>query len=945
MNIVKTQYSFAGGEVSAGLYGRSDLEKHDSAFARGQNALVDTRGALLKRPGMLHVETCKLTDKRVYFAKFVFSVKERFTLEFGDKYIRFLRPEGYVTANGQPYEVPSPYQIEDLARLQYVQSADVLFLGVPGYAPKMLTRYADDDWRLENYTNKNGPFEIDAGDRAALSREDDGTLLLTHLSGLQFTPEDVGSYFKLERDFEAASFNFEQSSAATAATLLENVFPCCGSWQLNSSGSWTGTVKLEYSEDGHSWKNYRSYSSVYKEAGTGANINASGEISGQIKLLRLNCTGWSSGTCYLTFRTNLFTYNIFGVVRAYKNAQSAVVQLTNLPDALQASVAGNVAYEAYTAPAMTANHAPEGEAFFDSPGFTGTVVNEDGSACEESQNAYKAFDGTAESFARVPVYKYADGPKLGRLFGARKLVSSVSVAGGLAQEDTLVSVYVYNASTGWKLAAEASAPKDASLAVTLNFPAVAADGVGISLRAQEEDNSRENGNDGFPIETLGRDAGGDGAKAGAMTAFAAEVSAINAGASSIVYAGVEMKYFAPAWGGKKGWPHVVTMHQGRLIWPGEGKVWTSKIDDFNNFEVSLTVTDDDAISANVKDGGLNNAVAAVSMQKLVLLTDGGEFVSSADVLTPKASGFLKQSNYGAAPLRPVIIGNRVLFVQLLGGRIRDLQYDYSTDNWQADDLCALAPHLFEGKQIVAWDYQPAPQGVLWVVLDDGTLLALAYERVHNLLAWTHIQTAGNVEDVCVIPGERESVVMLAVNRFGTRRIEKFAPRVQGANVSAQVYLDAAKQFTFDAPQSELDGLEHLEGQAVRVLADGEDWGHFTVTGGALNLPQAAKTVLVGLDYAFDFVSLPAALQGQSGEWTGKLRLTRLLAGLENSKGGQCGAAGGPLDPMNYSQDGELFTGEMEQTVESASARGLQVRVTQSGPWPFKITKLIMELKG
>jgi len=927
MNIVKTQYSFAGGEVSPGLYGRSDLEKHDSAFARGQNALVCTTGALAKRPGMLHLETCKRAGKRVYLGKFVFSAAECFVLEFGDGYVRFVRPEGYVTANGKPYEVPTPYKIEDLARLQYVQSADVIFLGVPGTAPKTLTRYADDDWRLENYSNQNGPFEIDGGDRAALTREEDGTLLLTHLSGLQFTPDDAGGYFKLERDFEAVSFSFEQKNAATAATLLENVFPCCGSWQLNSSGSWTGTVKLEYSDDGKTWKNYRAYSSVYTEAGTGANINASGEISGQIKLLRLNASAWSSGTCYLTLRTNLFTYNLFGTVREVRSAQSAAVQITNIPESLYEKISGVMTYETYAAPAMTANHAPEGEAFFETPGYTGTVNYEDGSACEESKNAWKAFDGQTDTSVRLPVYNYADGPKLGRLFGARKLVSSVSVQGGLAQEDTLVSVYVYNASTGWKLAGTQIQQKNATLSVTAAFAAVAAEGVGVSLRlaaAPEEE------------------PGGTFAPAVAQHL---EVSAVTANALSMNYNGVETKYFAPAWGGKKGWPHVVTMHQGRLIWPGEGKVWTSKIDDFNNFEVSLTVTDDDAVSANVKDGGLNNAVAAVSMQKLVLLTDGGEFVSSADVLTPKASGFLKQSNYGAAPLRPVVIGNRVLFVQLLGGRIRDLQYDYSTDNWQADDLCALAPHLFEGKQIAAWDYQPAPQGVLWVALDDGTLLSLAYERVHNLLAWTRMQTDGAVEDVCVIPGERESVVMLAVNRDGVRRLEKFAPRTQGANLKDQIYLDAAKQFTFDAPQSELDGLEHLEGKTVRVLADGEDWGHFTVTGGVVNLPRAAKTVLVGLDYTFDFVSLPAALQSQSGEITGKLRITRLLAGLENSKGGLCGAAGGPLDPMNYSQDGELFTGEMEQTVESASVRGLQVRVTQSGPWPFKITKLIMELKG
>ncbi|MGN1058293.1 MAG: hypothetical protein ACI4Q7_02935, partial [Candidatus Avelusimicrobium sp.] len=289
MPFTKTQYSFAGGELAPELFGRADLDKHATSVALAENMLLREQGGLFSRPGMRLVGLRKYADKPVALVKFTFSPTDNFCVEFGDHYVRFADENGYVTKNGQIYEIASPYGPEDFDKLSYDQSGDVIFMACAGKPPRTLTRKARDSWVLGVYQNVHGPFEVYKGERAML-RLDNGAAVLTPLSGYQFSEEDAGGYFKLEKDFEAQSVSFTQSSADTAKNFIGQIFPCCGTWQLDTTGSWTGTIRLEQSEDGVTWKSYRSYSSTMFKVGetaTGQNFNSSGEISGQIRFLRI----------------------------------------------------------------------------------------------------------------------------------------------------------------------------------------------------------------------------------------------------------------------------------------------------------------------------------------------------------------------------------------------------------------------------------------------------------------------------------------------------------------------------------------------------------------------------------------------------------------------------------------------------------------------------------
>lgn len=68
-----------------------------------------------------------------------------------------------------------------------------------------------------------------------------------------------------------------------------------------------------------------------------------------------------------------------------------------------------------------------------------------------------------------------------------------------------------------------------------------------------------------------------------------------------------------------------------------------------------------------------------------------------------------------------------------------------------------------------------------------------------------------------------------------------------------------------APQvTSVTGLDHLEGETVRIWADKANFGTAVVTGGAVSLPQAASRVFVGLRVISRWMGLKLAFAAQKG---------------------------------------------------------------------------------
>jgi hypothetical protein len=82
---------------------------------------------------------------------------------------------------------------------------------------------------------------------------------------------------------------------------------------------------------------------------------------------------------------------------------------------------------------------------------------------------------------------------------------------------------------------------------------------------------------------------------------------------------------------------------------------------------------------------------------------------------------------------------------------------------------------------------------------------------------------------------------------------------------------ALGQWTIGAPTTTLQGLNHLEGMEVSILADGNVVAPQTVVNGAVMLPQAATSAVVGLGFTAQLQTLyldlpgPVTVQGRRKE--------------------------------------------------------------------------------
>lgn len=141
--------SFTAGELSPTLHGRVDLNKYRIGAALLRNFYVDYRGGATRRPGTRFVGRCINDDKKIRLIPFQFSNKQTYILEFSHLKMRVVMHGGFVTTTGGViYSRDTPYTSDDLAQIKFTQSADVMTLVHPKYAPQELTRLAHDNWVL-----------------------------------------------------------------------------------------------------------------------------------------------------------------------------------------------------------------------------------------------------------------------------------------------------------------------------------------------------------------------------------------------------------------------------------------------------------------------------------------------------------------------------------------------------------------------------------------------------------------------------------------------------------------------------------------------------------------------------------------------------------------------------------------------------------------------------
>ncbi len=170
----------------------------------------------------------------------------------------------------------------------------------------------------------------------------------------------------------------------------------------------------------------------------------------------------------------------------------------------------------------------------------------------------------------------------------------------------------------------------------------------------------------------------------------------------------------------------------------------------SNFNKTVPIKADDSITATLNSQQVNEIRHYVSMNDLLVFTSGSEWKinSGPDAsFGPETIRQKPQTYWGASHIKPVVAGNTILFIEENQNTVRSLGYSFQLDGYTGNNLTIFSHHLFEGYTITDWTFTHSPEGRLYMIRDDGKILALSFDQEQQVVAWSHFDTSGYYESI------------------------------------------------------------------------------------------------------------------------------------------------------------------------------------------------------
>ena len=412
------------------------------------------------------------------------------------------------------------------------------------------------------------------------------------------------------------------------------------------------------------------------------------------------------------------------------------------------------------------------------------------------------------------------------------------------------------------------------------------------------------------------------------------------------------------------YPSVVTFFEQRLVFGATNNnpqtLWFSKNGDYENFTTGTG--DDDALVYTIASNQVNAIRYLSATRVLTIGTTGGEYVLTATSdgpVTPTTTLIRKYSNYGSAAVEPVQVADVTLFVQRGGRKVREFRYvgDINVSAYQAPDITIVAEHITAGG-LSAFAYQQEPDGVIWAIRADGTLLGVTYRREEEVVAWHKHIVGGEfdggqavVESIATLPsdtGEDElyMIVKRTINGATKRYVEQMRPFDFGGVATGAFFVDCGLRYEGTATGT-LSGLYHLEGETVTVLANGATHPDREVTNGGITLAYNSTTAAVGYNYTSSMQTMRIEAGSADGTSQGKpKRIHAVTLRLLETVGIEVGNSSNENDrvffrdsSMPMDQAVPLFTGDKDIEFPGGYDDDDRLYVRQTQPLPMSVLAL------
>lgn len=914
------QPAFTGGEISAEVANRVDLDKYQLAVLQADNCLIKPHGPIYRRPGMKYMARTKYSDKACILVPFNGADNTDYLLEIGEKYIRVHKNGLYINI-----EVVTPYTADMLQDLRFVQSADTMFIASGQYPVKQLARYSDTDWRFADFEITDMYFD------ESTSLENYSGISYTVPGTYQFQPTVTGEY---QIDIAGAGGGGGGGVKYSKPSNHGHHYYCVGGGAGGNGERIIKTVTLSKGT---------SYTVIVGSGGAG------GSGKGSYGTASSGGNGGNSTACGLVGRGG------GGGGGGSRESSGGSYQGTKgTQGATYGAGGGGIG------------------------GIAGTKYNDNSGKAGANGwvkilytgNKELTPSGTQGDITLTSNKNIFASSKPGAYIKLKQEIASKTVS---ASNGTTERVRV---GENWKVISHGT--WSGSFTIEKSD-----DGESWKeyrkYTSKSDYNPSESGSVTEPVFLRAVCTITSGTCTVDLTAMAYNAEGVvkltEITSDSTAKAHVEKElgstdmttnFLWGAWSEEFGYPQTLCFFQDRLCFGGTKKqpymVWMSRTGDYGNFSVekaSGTVTDDSAVALAFVSRKQFKILHLIASTDLIVLTAGNEWtVSGSDTVTPSKAVPKMQTTRGCSTVEPLMIGGRIVFVQGRGSTVRDMAYSYETDSYGGNDLTLLAKHIIENVQIVDSAYKQEPDSTIYFVRSDGTMACLSYIMEQKVYAWSTIETQGKIESVAAVQEGDEDIIYLVVKReingVTVRNIEYLAKNpAKSNNPDDYIMLDNAIEYSTaekSSGETEIDAAE-LTGEKVTVIGDGRMYSGLTVSqDGTVTLPAAVQHAFIGLPYR-SIVELPnVEIRTGDGTMQGrKKQISNCILRLSNSLGGMVGPDINTMDLMNFDEqnavsDIKLFTGDKHMTlpIGGFNNEGRVIIVTDE-PYPFNLLAVVREV--
>ncbi|WP_250310980.1 phage tail protein [Rickettsia endosymbiont of Oedothorax gibbosus] len=246
-------------------------------------------------------------------------------------------------------------------------------------------------------------------------------------------------------------------------------------------------------------------------------------------------------------------------------------------------------------------------------------------------------------------------------------------------------------------------------------------------------------------------------------------------------------------------------------------IWASYKGDFSDFRMAYRTLLEarnplTAFSATFSSATFDNVLWSVPFADELLLgtSDGIYLVKEGDRAKGEFVKIHKEIELPVSPLKPVVIGKTIFFVEGNGCKINSLYYSQEKGGFQISDITAYAEHIFAGgiRQIVGCN---SPFSMIVAVLKNGSFAIFIYSQDLKIMGWSQHWLGGNGQVLGITPIYAESADMLYLH----------VRRSDDTGVSSKEYLEVLQTRYFSAKHFVTDRAVYADCH-VNILQPGEN---------------------------------------------------------------------------------------------------------------------------